>query len=596
MTATSYERVLDSLEAALAGLEETGRTASTAADEDALALRSAMADFADYIRRPIAILAAGRQLRLLSEQELSFPALAAGPDFMSSAHIIVGFSPCGVEVQALALRLQWREKDQSTVCLYDIPGVTAGAPTHHDTRVAGKSHDALSSTKKAAHTPLPHACDLRDSFLALKSAESFVASADYAQLITDLVEEARNIGPGNASLRAAALADHPAQTEGSTVSRGVDPSLNRRKLRNVLRQARQQAGMSQQDVARHTQWSPSKLIRIEGGTVSVSAADLRTLMALYGINEAEQMRDLEEAARNSKGPSWWSPYSEVISQGFAAYLQFEQEADSHRLYHPVLRPAACPVPDASVVVVPGVTFRWGTEFRTDWYEQDFSPGSDADGAHATKKGTAWWWPLLESVSVPPQAERLACAFTGRDTFPATEVTGLHSALAPWRGGLSGASFHPRIPAPPSLLVPSSQQPEAGGSDLRMPFVRAARSTSRRGGSTAGERTKKVHHAFGARAGTALRGSDSTYLTRHGGQAPPGVTNAGRWMPSRARHQAFRQWLRCVAEPNAAGSPQHRAAPPTVRSARVLADCRSEAQPRGHTLIRPGAGTERSLWR
>ncbi|MFB6643784.1 helix-turn-helix domain-containing protein [Streptomyces chartreusis] len=574
MTATSYERVIDSLEAAFAGLERTGCTASTATDEDALALRSAMADLADHLRRPITIPAVGRRLRPKSGQALSFPALAADPDRVGHAHIlIVACSPGEIEV---LVRQPWREMDQSTIRLLDFPGV------------AGKGRDALGGPNKAAHTPLPHARDLKDSFPALKSAESFVTSAGYAELITDQVEAARNIGPDKASRRTAAPADQPARNEEDTVSHSVDPSLNRRNLRIALRQARQKAGMSQQDVAQDTQWSPSKLLRIERGTVGVSVVDLRTLMALYGIDDVEQMRDLEEAARKSKGPSWWSRHSEVVSPGFAAYLQFEQEAESHRLYHPVLRPAPCPVLDA-YIVVPDVAFRWGTEFRADGYEQGFGPGGDVGGMCAPRNGAAWWRPLAESVTVPPRAEQLTCAFPRRDTFPAGEATGLHSAFAPWHGRLSGASLLPRVPATPSLLVPSSQQPEAGASGLRMPLVRAA-CISRKERRTAGERTKEAHQAFGICADPARRGSGRTCSSSPGGQASPGATCAGRWMPSRARRRIFQKWQRCVAEPNAACSLQHRATPPTARSARGLAGCRCAAKPRGHTRGRPGAGT------
>ncbi|MCZ9343542.1 helix-turn-helix domain-containing protein, partial [Streptomyces sp. TRM76130] len=93
----------------------------------------------------------------------------------------------------------------------------------------------------------------------------------------------------------------------------VDPSLNRRKLRLALRSAREGAQLSQREAAARVEWSQSKLIRVETGTVSVSVSDLRALLALYGVTEPDTVNELVEAARGSKGPSWWSRHHDVIT-------------------------------------------------------------------------------------------------------------------------------------------------------------------------------------------------------------------------------------------------------------------------------------------
>ncbi|MFJ3800008.1 helix-turn-helix domain-containing protein [Streptomyces sp. NPDC090088] len=118
----------------------------------------------------------------------------------------------------------------------------------------------------------------------------------------------------------------------------VEPSLNRRKLRLALRRARERANLTQQDVAERVGWSPSKLIRMETGTVGMSVSDLRALLTLYEVTDPEQIEDLEQAAQGSKGPSWWSGYHEVITPQFAQYLGYEGAADSLRTYHPVVVP------------------------------------------------------------------------------------------------------------------------------------------------------------------------------------------------------------------------------------------------------------------
>ncbi|MEW1776676.1 helix-turn-helix transcriptional regulator [Streptomyces sp. NPDC086777] len=118
----------------------------------------------------------------------------------------------------------------------------------------------------------------------------------------------------------------------------IDPSLNRRRLRLALRHARERAGLSQREAAEQVEWSQSKLIRVETGTVGVSVSDLRALLALYGVADADEVQELEQAARGSKGPSWWSGYHEVLSPQFAQYLGYEGAAATLHTYHPIVVP------------------------------------------------------------------------------------------------------------------------------------------------------------------------------------------------------------------------------------------------------------------
>ncbi|MFF4269793.1 helix-turn-helix domain-containing protein [Streptomyces sp. NPDC001536] len=118
----------------------------------------------------------------------------------------------------------------------------------------------------------------------------------------------------------------------------VDPSLNRRKLRLALRQARERAGLTQREAAEQVEWSQSKLIRVETGTVSVSVSDLRALVTLYRITDPAEVHELEQAARGSKGASWWSKYHDVVTPQFAQYLGYESAAASLHTYHPIVVP------------------------------------------------------------------------------------------------------------------------------------------------------------------------------------------------------------------------------------------------------------------
>jgi transcriptional regulator with XRE-family HTH domain len=118
----------------------------------------------------------------------------------------------------------------------------------------------------------------------------------------------------------------------------MDPSLMRRRLRIELRKAREKAELTQRDAAEALEWSLSKIIRIEAGTVSLSVTDLRALLQEYGVTDSQLVAELEEAARGSKGQSWWTDFSDVLTPSFTQYLGYESAASSVRTYHPIIFP------------------------------------------------------------------------------------------------------------------------------------------------------------------------------------------------------------------------------------------------------------------
>jgi len=117
-----------------------------------------------------------------------------------------------------------------------------------------------------------------------------------------------------------------------------DPAVERRRVRLALRGFRNEAGLNQPEVASALSWSPSKVIRIEGGSVGVSVTDLRALLDLYRVTDDEVRRQLEEATRESRKPPWWSPYRDVVNPQFAVYLGFESVADELFAYDPTFVP------------------------------------------------------------------------------------------------------------------------------------------------------------------------------------------------------------------------------------------------------------------
>ncbi|MGH4009155.1 MAG: helix-turn-helix domain-containing protein [Pseudonocardiaceae bacterium] len=114
--------------------------------------------------------------------------------------------------------------------------------------------------------------------------------------------------------------------------------MQRRRLRVELRRARDAAGLRQADVADAMDWSPSKLIRIERGDVSVSTNDLKALLSHYGVKDKGKVSGLLELARSARGASFYDQYADLLKQGFKEYLAYEASASVIRQYDPVLIP------------------------------------------------------------------------------------------------------------------------------------------------------------------------------------------------------------------------------------------------------------------
>jgi transcriptional regulator with XRE-family HTH domain len=87
---------------------------------------------------------------------------------------------------------------------------------------------------------------------------------------------------------------------------GQDVLAQRKVLWTELRHERRVARLTQKEVARAMDWSPSKVFRIETGAVGISTTDLRALLSFYNIKDerqTEELVDLARAARSRKGAS-----------------------------------------------------------------------------------------------------------------------------------------------------------------------------------------------------------------------------------------------------------------------------------------------------
>jgi transcriptional regulator with XRE-family HTH domain len=117
-----------------------------------------------------------------------------------------------------------------------------------------------------------------------------------------------------------------------------DP-IQRRRLRGELRRARVGARLTQSDVAAAMDWSLSKLIRIESGSVAISSNDLRALLHHYGIvDQADIDRLLSLARAGKEQRAWWNAYRGSTSQQYLTFLGYENSASVIYMFQPLLIP------------------------------------------------------------------------------------------------------------------------------------------------------------------------------------------------------------------------------------------------------------------
>ncbi|WP_433345634.1 helix-turn-helix domain-containing protein [Micromonospora sp. CA-111912] len=111
----------------------------------------------------------------------------------------------------------------------------------------------------------------------------------------------------------------------------VTPTIQRRRLGNALKRAREAAGKTQDEAAEVIDSASSKVSRLELGQSGIRLTDLKLLLDFYGVTgeDAEPLRDLARAGRQR---GRWSGYRNVVPDWFRQYLDLEADAAEIRWY------------------------------------------------------------------------------------------------------------------------------------------------------------------------------------------------------------------------------------------------------------------------
>jgi transcriptional regulator with XRE-family HTH domain len=92
----------------------------------------------------------------------------------------------------------------------------------------------------------------------------------------------------------------------------------------LLRQLRNDRGLSVDEVTERALFSQTKLSRLETGRVGASPRDIRDLCIVYGITDPAQREQLMALAREGKQRAWWQDFD----LPYATYIGLEAEASS----------------------------------------------------------------------------------------------------------------------------------------------------------------------------------------------------------------------------------------------------------------------------
>ncbi|XVQ10544.1 helix-turn-helix domain-containing protein [Spirillospora sp. CA-255316] len=104
-------------------------------------------------------------------------------------------------------------------------------------------------------------------------------------------------------------------------------------LRSELVRLRKEKGMTQEQVARALEWSPSKLIRVEGGKNAITFTDLQALLLTYDVTSKSKQERMQELARGARENAWWSTYKGEVSDDFLNFVGYAAGASYIRHFH-----------------------------------------------------------------------------------------------------------------------------------------------------------------------------------------------------------------------------------------------------------------------
>lgn len=112
----------------------------------------------------------------------------------------------------------------------------------------------------------------------------------------------------------------------ASASADGDPLVPRLLLGTRLRRLREDRGISQEDAARTSKMSSSKLSRLELGRSGFELRDVTDLLTTYGVHDDAELSTMLVLAEQTNARAWWHDYRDIVQGHLRHYLSAEHIA------------------------------------------------------------------------------------------------------------------------------------------------------------------------------------------------------------------------------------------------------------------------------
>lgn len=129
------------------------------------------------------------------------------------------------------------------------------------------------------------------------------------------------------------------------------PTIRRMLLAGKLSKAREQAGLTVEDVATRLGTHVSSIYRQESGHTAVKVADVSYLAKLYGVTDEITITRWEEWARRSKQRGWWTSFGTKVGPTYLDYADAEDLASELRAWEPLVVPGLLQTREYSETII-----------------------------------------------------------------------------------------------------------------------------------------------------------------------------------------------------------------------------------------------------
>jgi transcriptional regulator with XRE-family HTH domain len=117
--------------------------------------------------------------------------------------------------------------------------------------------------------------------------------------------------------------------------RPIGPTIPRWQLGEQLSRLREQARVSQAQIAERLGCSVSKIQKIEAGEVGMVKVELEAMLNEYEVTDEEMRAELLQLQKLGKQRGWWSKFGSVPAP-FATFLGLESAAVKIKAYEPMV--------------------------------------------------------------------------------------------------------------------------------------------------------------------------------------------------------------------------------------------------------------------